>query len=544
VELAEGGIMRKGFIKGAAGILTGIILLPAGELGAGTLVVTNTNDSGPGSLREVIDLFRNNGRDTIVFNIPTTDPGYNSTTGVWTIKPASGYTVSKGTTVDGTVVVPAAGGGNLQRPGIEIDGTDLVKKGITGLRLEGDIALRGLVVNHFQYGIWVSTSNVTIEQCFVGTDPTGKTAKPNGHGGILIIGSTTGVVIQENLISGNEVYGIRISGGSATGNVIRNNRIGTDSTGTVALPNGYAGICLHDSAHGNTVEQNLVSGNDVIGIELYDAGTNGNQIRENRVGTSADGNMPLPNKSFGVSLSRGPCDNTIGPGNRIAFNGRDGVLVDGSDSFIRTAGNTVAGNTITANVGKGIRNYRGGNAELAPPTINSATASQIAGTAGPDQTVDVYLDDNDEGAFFVGTTTADASGNFVLPVVNPLPGLACATAVSTDATGNTSEFSAPFILSGIEEEGLTGLVEFSLHQNYPNPFNASTKIVYSVPKTGRVRLAVYNMLGKEVSVLVDGIMNAGTHGIWFDALNFSSGIYVYRIEACGKVQSKKLILAM
>jgi len=533
--------MSMRFVQRTLLIIAGIILFPAAESGAATVVVTNTNDAGPGSFREALDACWSAGKDTIVFSIPVTDPGYDPVTRVWTIRPSAGYGVPDGTTVDGTVAVPASEGRNLWRPGIEIDGMELAKQGIIGLFLYSEVSLRGLVVNHFQYGIRVAANNVIVERCFVGTDPTGRTAKYNGGDGILIIHEAAGAVIQENLISGNEGCGIRISGAPATGNIVRNNRVGTDSTGTAALPNKIAGISLHSGAHDNMIENNLVSGNTGIGIHLYDAGTNGNRIRENRIGTSADGNTPLPNATFGVSLFNGPCNNVIGPDNRIAFNGRDGVLVDGSNSFTGTVGNTVTGNSIAANGGKGIFNFRGGNAELAAPAVTSVTPSRIAGTAVSLQTVDVYLDEKDEGACFIGSTPADAGGNFELSVTNPLT-LPCATATSTDANGNTSEFSTPFFVSVIDEKGSTGLRNFSLHQNHPNPFNAATTIRFDVKMPCTVRLAVCDVAGKERAVPTDRRFEAGSHEIRFDASGLASGVYLYRIQMGGFTAARKMVV--
>lgn len=83
---------------------------------------------------------------------------------------------------------------------------------------------------------------------------------------------------------------------------------------------------------------------------------------------------------------------------------------------------------------------------------------------------------------------------------------------------------------------------FALEQNYPNPFNPSTTISYSLPETGHVSLKIYNTLGEEVAVLVDGLLEAGIHKTRFDASRFASGIYFYRIEAGNFTASKKMLL--
>jgi mannose/cellobiose epimerase-like protein (N-acyl-D-glucosamine 2-epimerase family) len=85
-------------------------------------------------------------------------------------------------------------------------------------------------------------------------------------------------------------------------------------------------------------------------------------------------------------------------------------------------------------------------------------------------------------------------------------------------------------------------VEFMLRQNYPNPFNPNTTITFTVPQRRHVSLIVYDVLGKEVAMLVNEYREAGEHAVRFTAHNLSSGIYFYRMESDGYVQTKKLIL--
>ncbi len=83
---------------------------------------------------------------------------------------------------------------------------------------------------------------------------------------------------------------------------------------------------------------------------------------------------------------------------------------------------------------------------------------------------------------------------------------------------------------------------YALSQNYPNPFNPSTTISFTLPQASDVKLAVYNVLGQEVAVLLNGAVNAGTHNVRFDASNLASGMYVYLIEAGDFRVAKKMTL--
>jgi subtilisin-like proprotein convertase family protein len=85
-------------------------------------------------------------------------------------------------------------------------------------------------------------------------------------------------------------------------------------------------------------------------------------------------------------------------------------------------------------------------------------------------------------------------------------------------------------------------VKFELAQNYPNPFNPSTHIKYAVPKQLLVRIIVYDILGREVTTLVNELKQAGNYTVDFDGSRYSSGVYFYRLEAGDFVNVKKMVL--
>jgi hypothetical protein len=104
-------------------------------------------------------------------------------------------------------------------------------------------------------------------------------------------------------------------------------------------------------------------------------------------------------------------------------------------------------------------------------------------------------------------------------------------------------------ITDIEREDETIPTVFKLEQNYPNPFNPSTIIKFGVPERSNVTLKIYDILGEEVKTLVNEEMEAGWHSKVFNAAEYSSGIYIYRIQATqigrqaeAYVNTKKMIL--
>jgi hypothetical protein len=83
---------------------------------------------------------------------------------------------------------------------------------------------------------------------------------------------------------------------------------------------------------------------------------------------------------------------------------------------------------------------------------------------------------------------------------------------------------------------------YTLDQNYPNPFNPSTTIKFELPRASHVSLTVFDVLGREVSELVNERKEAGVYEVKFDGSNLASGVYFYRLQAGDFVQSKRLLL--
>lgn len=104
-------------------------------------------------------------------------------------------------------------------------------------------------------------------------------------------------------------------------------------------------------------------------------------------------------------------------------------------------------------------------------------------------------------------------------------------------------YATTSMFTGIDDNISTQIPrEFSLAQNYPNPFNPSTRISYSIPSTGFVTMKVYDILGREVQVLVREFQEAGKYSINFDASLLSNGVYFYKLQVGDLVETKKMLL--
>ena len=301
----------------------------------------------------------------------------------------------------------------------------------------------------------------TVTGNFIGTDASGTTALRNEDVGISLKFGASGNLIggntpeERNLVSGNGT-GVSIEGSGTDANTVSGNYIGTNISGTAAISNTGNGVYIGGGASYNLIggsnatpggacsgECNLISGNGEGGVRIEGSGTMSNTVSGNYIGTDASGGAPLPNEDKGVYIRDGAQNNTIGgsttsEGNVIAYNGSDGVLVDGSGS----TGNTISHNSITANGGSGIENQNGGNTELAPPVITETAGMTVSGTACTGCALEFFSDDKDEGRVFEGSTTAEGDGTFTFNRTESFTG-PNVTATATDADGNTSEFSAP-----------------------------------------------------------------------------------------------------
>lgn len=108
--------------------------------------------------------------------------------------------------------------------------------------------------------------------------------------------------------------------------------------------------------------------------------------------------------------------------------------------------------------------------------------------------------------------------------------------------GYNFTFTRKLIVTEVASQSGSVPAAYSLWQNYPNPFNPSTTIGYALPQRSHLTLTVFNSLGQQVATLVNEIQEAGYHDVRFDGNGLASGVYFYRLQAGGFVQTKQFVL--
>ena len=114
-------------------------------------------------------------------------------------------------------------------------------------------------------------------------------------------------------------------------------------------------------------------------------------------------------------------------------------------------------------------------------------------------------------------------------------------AFNKDTISDFSNIATIKVITSIEKE--TDLPkQYALYQNFPNPFNPYTKIRYSIPEPGRVKISVYNIIGEEIVTLVNREKEVGYYEVEFDGSNLPSGVYLYKLQSNNYTEFKKMIL--
>jgi sugar lactone lactonase YvrE len=406
-------------------------LAPSAEPPTATFVVTNANDSGPGSLRQAVQSANLNfqGGSRIAFDLPGA--------GVHTIvmpqadplTPGGTLILTRPTEIDG-FSQPGSRPNSLEEG---LDAVPLIEFRGGLVAASPGIKIRGLIVNSSRgAGIELRSSDCVVEGCFIGTDATGTVGLGNSSAGVLVNGfqgalpNRVGGVTPaaRNLISGNQQSGIRALS-KVVPTIIQGNYIGTDASGRRAIGNNEAGVSVFggDSANAAVMvggtgpgEANSVAFN-TVGIWVAQGSRHrvtGNRIFANReagldLGGVSRGLVFVPN---GVSAND-PMDADTGP------NGMQNHPVITS-VVAADATTTIAGSLHSRS--------------------NTAYRIEFFANSRPD------LQCYGEGERFAGAheVMTGADGNAAFSV--ELPGiLTLVAATATDPEGNTSEFSATFV---------------------------------------------------------------------------------------------------
>jgi hypothetical protein len=435
-----------------------------------TITVTNNSDSGAGSLRDALASAQNG--DTINFNLPGS--------GVQVISIGSTLPVDKQVLIDGTSqsgyngtplisvqgsanvlnlfgLNPGSSGSTIQ--GLDMfdytgnavgigngSSADLIQNNWMGFFVNpstGQVTLNSSLGGQFGVtsGLAIQSSNNTIRgnvidgsynainvgenphdfggapwsgtvysgnhfiSNFIGTDPTGTTSTGYGNSSDAIFfgaGCQGNVVGPNNVLSGNKVHGVELFDPSDKSNVITGNKIGTDVNGQHAIPNGSDGVTITDGANSNSISNNVISGNLQLAISLGLAnfGTGSyNWVQNNIIGLNASQTGLIGTGQYGISINSGSVHNQV-TGNVICGASLAGVVLASTQS------NVVNNNWIGISTG----GAGFGNGHFDVTLLPGANFNFVLGNVlGPSGVQSIYVDPNAIGNDVQGTSGAGAS---------------------------------------------------------------------------------------------------------------------------------------
>ena len=484
-----------------------------------TFVVTNTADSGLGTLRWAITNANTTpGTDTIAFRFNGAKP--------YTINLASALpSVTDPVIIDGTTQTNYAG-----TPVVELNGTS-AGSGAVGLQLNSAFnTVKGLAINRFQgvagMGMVLSGVSNVIQGNFIGTDTTGTIARGNGSYGISVksAGNLIGGINASNgnLISGGNDTGIYVL--NANGNVIQGNWIGISHNGTSALGNVNNGITLDGTSTGNLIggttagARNILSGNGQSGLFLNAASVTGNLVEGNYLGTDVSGSLVVSNFLNGIEIQNAP-GNTIGPGNVISGNRQHGLFINGSGARSNTVSGNYIGTDATGSVALGNRTngvtiYLGAGGNVIGGT-SAGAGNVISGNVQ----YGVLLTGGANGNFVQGNFIGLAAGG-ASALANGYEGVSISGGSSNTIGGVVA--GARNVISGNTLDGIGILlitdVVNAVYGNYIGTDITGTKAVPNV-QAGIYVLACSNLIGGVAAGSGNVISGNSQQGVWLSGVS-------------------------
>jgi parallel beta-helix repeat protein len=314
-----------------------------------------------------------------------------------------------GTNAAGTAAVPN-GNPNLGNPGVQVSSAGILLD-TENTTIGGTAPSAGnLISGNFGPGITLTSTGFdnTIQGNLIGTDVSGTIALGNSTNGISLAGASRNSLL-DNVIAGNGSSGVELflsvpSGNPVHDNIFQGNKIGTNASGTAALPNQGDGVHvtggINNTLGGPTPGAgNLISGNHGAGVVVETGGffSAGNIVQGNQIGTNASGTAALPNQGDGVTMIQGRHNTlggtTAGAGNLISGNQGAGVVFESTEDDVvqgNVIGTDTTRTTALANQGGGIvveleslNNTLGGTASGAANVIAGNAQFGILISAGP-----------------------------------------------------------------------------------------------------------------------------------------------------------------
>jgi hypothetical protein len=474
-------------------------------------------------------------------------------------------------------------------------GSKLVGTGATGnayqgssvaLSSDGNTAIVGGFGDHSDVGavwifarsagVWTQQGSKLVGTGVVGTAGQGVSVSMSADGNTAIVGgygdnSDVGAVWVFTRSAGVwSQQGNKLVGTGGVGSARQGSSVSLSADGNTAIvggtdDNSNVGAAWVFTRSGGVWSQ---QGNKLVGT-----GAAGTARQGSSVSLSADGNTAAIGGYYDSGLAGAAWIFTRSggiwsqQGNKLVGTGAAGKAYQGSSVSLSSDGNTaiVGGYSDSSGVGAAWVYTRSGS--VWSQQGQKLVGTDAVGTSYQGYSVSLSADGNtaiaggygdnlDVGAVWVFTRSGGAwsqKGN-KLAGTGGVGSVRQGSSVSLSADGNTAiaggagdngSVGAAWVFyqssSGVREQAEAPL-EFVLAQNYPNPFNPSTTIEFALPRMAPVTLAVYDLLGREIAVLVNERRDAGLHGVTFDGSGIATGVYLYRLQAGDFVQTKRLIL--
>ena len=285
---------------------------------------------------------------------------------------AASRNVISGNAGFGVAISLATGTGNTvlgNYIGVDANGTAAVANTSNGVQMDSGAtnntiggttaAARNIISGNTSRGVYivnVTTGTNTVQGNYIGVDVAGTADLGNGGDGITVNQSSDQIIGGAvagagNLISGNNLAGIEITNATSTGNIVAGNFIGTNASGTAKIANSNQGLVLSAGANANTIggataeARNLISGNNDYGITIDGTSTTGNFVLGNYIGTNAAGTAAVANANDGIVISNGASTNTIGGTAAGSLN----VISGNTGNGVSITGISTSGNQVFGN---------------------------------------------------------------------------------------------------------------------------------------------------------------------------------------------------